>query len=117
MKSISEQVEIVLNDRGWSHGQAMGLNGELCLLRASWKALSVMIVLDGEPSAFWLRAMNAAAYTLFPERITEKPHSLTPCGQVSDHPDTTREDISLLLKHAEGNYDDRSSADLSGRDL
>lgn len=46
------------------------------------------------------QAIVAAIRTLFPERAPEDPHAM---GIISfnDHPDTTYEDVTLVLKHAE----------------
>jgi hypothetical protein len=100
-----EDIEAVLNRYGWSHGRSTGPQGELCLMRALWAAADQM----GFISQTWLNGLDRAATTLFPERVNRSLSLCSP-AQVSDHKDTTREDISLLIKHA-GEWVQNADAD------
>lgn len=101
MDNYAEKVEAVLERYGWSHGKATGPGGEKCLLVASWTVPELAELTASHNH--WISSLVRAARTLFPERIrpAESMMTLNPAGQVSDHPDTTREDISLILKHAQ----------------
>jgi hypothetical protein len=107
-ETIASLVEAVLWRQGWAHTQpSREPDGPVCILRASWIALGPsddgLDVYESVASR-WLRALNKAAYTLFPERIDGPGSSELVCeaGQVSDHPDTVRADITAMLWCAQG---------------
>lgn len=110
LQNIAELVETTLWARGWSHGQAVGPGTCVCVLRASWIALGQGTTLEAydvddpnSESARWLRSLNKAAYFLFSGRIRDMDE-LCAAGQVSDHYETTRYDITRMLWVAQGVY-------------
>lgn len=87
LREIAERAERELSEHGWCKGSFEKSSGEICL-----------------SSAFRI-AFGSGAYSLSYENILRVIRGLFPGRDYSavsafnDHPDTTREDISLVLKH------------------
>lgn len=86
-----------LETKGWTKGSSVNYaSGAVCVASA--------LADNCEPGQrTWTtayKAILAAIGLLFPERVPEDPHIME-IVSFNDHPDTTYEDVVLVLKHAE----------------
>lgn len=86
MREIAENAEKVLETEGWWKGTEPW-TGVPCL------ALALSKVVKSEHQVTISRKVNLIIRSLFPGRDQNS------IPFFNDHPDTTREDISLVLKH------------------
>lgn len=103
MTDVTEAAEAaisMLEEKGWSKGAAVGPGGSVCMAVALCDGKQLPDSMDMF-RVFTDRNWSAMSciLRLFPERL--------PLGKriadFNDHPDTTREDVLLVLKHmAEG---------------
>jgi hypothetical protein len=86
MREIAEEAERILSEEGWWKG-GEPRNGVPCLGLALSKACPV------QAQILVSRLVVEIADILFPERYVRTIPAF------NDHPDTTRENVSLVLKH------------------
>ena len=95
-----------LAGHGWAqgHGEA---DGALCVTWAAYRAHGCQkppdtVYGDGRymQAATFIGRLNAAARDLFPQRLPAYHCAGTEAIHVNDHPDTTLEDVLLIVKHA-----------------
>lgn len=88
----------LIETHGWCQGQGMTPDGRMCLARAL--ALASQETDDILMGPAWTPAyvaIHEAATRLYPDRSPDNSHTLV---DFNDHPDTTSEDVVLVLKHA-----------------
>lgn len=98
MSDIDKVIDYI-NEKGWHKGDLVGKDGSVCIIGAIQhcghfnELADELDVLD--------ERIQPAVEKLFPDRF--KPGRLLhPVAKFNDHPDTTREDVMLVLKHAKG---------------
>lgn len=99
-RKTAENAISLLREKGWSKGSATGPDGSICMAVALCEGKVHTDDMD-ELSAFTASSWDAMTYIrrLFPERMSPWDR----IADFNDHPDTTREDVLLVLKHmAEG---------------
>jgi hypothetical protein len=109
LSDFAAQVERELEHHGWCERGAYSPDGRICLTVAMGRVLtrvSALHMIAGLPPGWqypgWWQVQNIAsdvAVSLFPGRGGQ-------AYEVNDHPDTTREDISLILKHLQARLDE-----------
>lgn len=98
MENYAALIEDVLDRRGWSHERGvLPPSGPVCLLLAAWEVIPMKLARD------WLESIDDACIELFPDRVRllNGGEFRAPAAQVSDHPVTTRSDLSLVLVNAQ----------------
>jgi hypothetical protein len=86
MNDIAAQAEELIRERGWWNGQ--GTPGRKA-------CLGMALALVSQDSSVYARAAGIAA-GLFPGR--DIPQTLNGLFRFNDHPDTTEEDVILVLR-------------------
>lgn len=89
MSAFADDMESVLNEKGWIKGKMVTEDG-VCLVGA-YRTL----LYDGR--SYPTQRVKDAIRELFPERSGNCTSTMP---FFNDHPDTTREDVSLVIKHA-----------------
>lgn len=94
MSDIDKVIDYI-NEKGWHQGELVGEDGSVCVIGA--------VQLCGHFNALMyggaLERIKSAVEQVFPERA-KSGGFIHPIAKFNDHPDTTREDVMLVLKHA-----------------
>lgn len=114
MTADYSKISDALDEKGWIKGDLRSANG-LCLIGAARYANGLLggqggVYLEDEEKYYEaanetnevINTLAAVAERLFPGRTThfnDRFH-LAPAAQFNDHPDTTLEDVKMVIKHA-----------------
>ena len=94
----------LLVERGWIKGQAEDNEGHLCMIGAMMHALNGALSRAG---MYWSQQLDIPTRIIaeqFPDRT--RTTSLSPTSHFNDHPDTTLEDVLLVLDKSGRKYDE-----------
>lgn len=93
VKEIAERAMKEIREKGWCKNSFRKETGEICLATAFHDACQSLGVSSVVYATTWYLQFVQTIGTLFPDRRAGLLLSF------NDHPDTTEEDILLVLKH------------------